>query len=128
MRLFDGAVEHVARGLAYAARRHEVLAKNLANVETPGYRARDLVFDDVLSPLLGAAAPEPPPDLPPVGRAERRPRLVLVTDGPPNAQGNDVKLDRQMARLAENTLFHHMLAQVLGNRLSALKQAITGRV
>jgi flagellar basal-body rod protein FlgB len=121
-RIFDGAIEQLTRGLAFATRRHQVIVQNVANLETPGYRARDLVFDDY---LRAVPAPELGEPLPPVG--DRVPRLVLSGEGAPRPSGNDVHLDHQMARLAENTLFHGALTQVLHSQFTALKQAISGR-
>ena len=46
--LFDPTIEGLARTLTLHQRRHEVLTSNLANVETPGYRARELDFQDAL--------------------------------------------------------------------------------
>lgn len=126
-RLFGGAVEHLVRGLGFAARRHAVLAENLANVETPGYRARDLVFEDVLRPLLTPVATASPL-LPPAPESAPAARLVYARDRAPRPTGNDVDLHAQLARLAENTLFHQALVQVLASRFATLKQAITGRV
>jgi flagellar basal-body rod protein FlgB len=94
------------RGLAHASRRHDVLTENLANAATPNYRARDVVFDDVLSEA----------------------RVVEAKDGPPGADGNDVSSDRQVARMTENLLFHSALVATLANRLNVMKQAISGRV
>jgi flagellar basal-body rod protein FlgB len=128
IRLFDGAVEHLTRGLAYASARHSVLAENIANAETPGYQARDLVFDDYLKPSVERVAGDVAPALQPVGTAGRHPRLVAVADGAARPDGNRVHLDRQMARLAENTLYQHTLVQVLAGQFNALKQAISGRV
>jgi flagellar basal-body rod protein FlgB len=124
-RIFDGAIEQLGRGLAFAARRHQVIVRNLANLESPGFQSRDLVFDDFLRPRP-ASAPDLPEALPDVGG--RTPRLVLSGDGAVKPNGNDVHLDRQMARLAENTLFHGALTQVLASQFAALKQAISGRV
>jgi flagellar basal body rod protein FlgB len=59
------------------------------------------------------------PPLLPVGPAERRPRLVHAEEGTAKWNGNDVNLDRQMARLAENSLFHNALTQILTGALSA---------
>jgi flagellar basal-body rod protein FlgB len=127
IRLFDGAIEHLSRGLTFASRRHELIAQNLANVETPGYHARDLVFEDHLTPLVGAVPADLSADAPLAGPAERRPRIVFSEDRAPNTEGNDVKLDRQMARLAENTLYHNALVQILSSQFNMLKQAISGR-
>src|SRR5207249_8760275 len=46
--LFDPTIEGLARTLTLHQQRHAVLASNLANVETPGYRARELDFQDAL--------------------------------------------------------------------------------
>jgi len=127
VRLFDAALEDLGRALHFAARRHGMLVQNLANVETPGYKGRDLVFDDYLKPLLTPSPVEAMADLAEAGRLERLPRVVYAADGPPKPNGNDVSPDRQMARLAENTLFHTALAQILAGRFAALKQAISGR-
>jgi len=113
--VFDPTIDRLARGLAWAARRHEVLAQNVANAETPGYRAQDVRFDALLASASDASAPV-------------EPRPVAVADGAARPDGNDVHVERQMARLAENQLMHHALAQILAGQFTALKQAISGRV
>lgn len=127
-RLFDTTLSTLERGLAYAARRHDVIARNVANLETPGYRAEDVVFDDALRPLMASMPAQPVggvlPDAPP-GRPVQ---LIYSSDGPAGANGNDVQLDKQMARLSENALFHNALVQILAGQLNAVKQAISGRV
>jgi len=112
--LFDSAVTALTRGLTFASQRHEVLAQNLANVETPGYRARDLQREDSVETVSGAAAPLP--------------RVTYTSDGISGIGGNDVDLEKQMGRIAENTLLHHTLVQLLSSQFASLKQAISGRV
>jgi flagellar basal-body rod protein FlgB len=127
IKLFGGAVDHLVRGLEYASARHEVLARNIANLETPGYQARDLVFDDALAPARPSAPGGPAITLTASGPADRQPRLVAAGDAAAGPDGNDVSLDRQMARLSENTLFHNALVQILAGQFNTLKQAIAGR-
>ena len=127
IQLFDGAIEQLTRGLAFASRRHALVTENVANLATPGYRAKDLAFEDQLKPgVVGAT--DDGPALPPLGRFERRPRVVLAQDGAPRGDGNDVNLDRQMARLSQNALYHNTLVQVLVGQFNSMKQAISGRV
>jgi len=126
--LFGKPVDDLTRGLSYAATRHSLLAGNIANVETPGYTARDLVFDDYLRPSAVPARGELPAQLLPVAPNGRALRLVQAVDGLPRPDGNDVRLDRQMARLAGNTLYQNTLVQLLTNHFNTLKQAISGRV
>lgn len=127
-KIFDGAVEHLTRGLAFSARRHDVLSRNVSNLETPGYKARDVVFDDYLRPMAPTAPGEQAQPLAPVGPEGRQPRVVYAGDGRARTDGNDVNLDRQMSRLSENTLFHNALTQILAGQFAVLKQAINGRV
>jgi flagellar basal-body rod protein FlgB len=129
IRLFDQTIDRLSRGLEFASRRHEVLTKNVANLETPGYRARDVAFDDFLNGMLPAAADAgmPAPIAPSVPGAPEA-HVVYTSDGAAREDGNDVNLDRQMARLAENTLFNHTLVTLLTSRFNQMKQAISGRV
>ena len=126
--LFGKQVEDLSRGLSHAARRHSLLVGNIANVETPGYAARDLVFDDYLRPSVVPTPVGFPAEPLPPGPDGRAPRLVRAADGPPRPDGNDVRLDRQMARLAGNTLYQSTMVQLLTNHFNTLKQAISGRV
>lgn len=128
IRLFDKAIDRLANGLEYTSRRHEVLTKNVANLETPGYRALDVTFEDYLKPARIAAGDVAQVDIGTGGPGDPRARVVYAADGPGREDGNDVNLDRQMARLAENTLFNHTLVQLLASRFATVKQAISGRV
>ena len=128
IRLFDKAIDRLSVGLEYTNRRHEVLTKNVANMETPGYKALDVSFDDFLRPAKAAAFDVTQAPLTPGAPGDPRARIVYAADGAPRSDGNDVNLDRQMARLAENTLFNHTLVQLLASRFSTVKQAISGRV
>ena len=122
-RISDATTDQIVRGLTYTSQRHAVLTRNLANVATPGYRAGDIVFEDHLRPALHAH-----------GRADEAAvttpatRLVASQDVAPRGDGNDVDVDRQMSRLAQNTLFHSALVQILIGRFATMKQAISGRV
>jgi flagellar basal-body rod protein FlgB len=127
IRLFDKAIDRLTTGLEYTNRRHEVLTKNVANLETPGYRALEVTFDDYLKPAQ-LAADVRQINIGPGQPGDPRARIVYANDGRPRDDGNDVNLDRQMAKLAENTLFNHTLVQLLASRFATVKQAISGRV
>ena len=128
IRLFDKAIDRLTTGLEYTNRRHEILAKNVANLETPGYRALDMTFDDYLKPARIAPGEVAQLTTGAGATGDPRARVVYAADGAPRNDGNDVNLDRQMARLAENTLFNHTLVQLLASRFATVKQAISGRV
>jgi flagellar basal-body rod protein FlgB len=126
--LLDRSIAALSRGLVYATRRHEVITENLAHAATPHYRARDLVFDDALARAARTAPGDVGPALAVSAPGQPRARLVYADDGAPGPDGNDVHGERQAARLAENLLYHSTLVATLSNRLTAVKQAISGRV
>ncbi len=128
IRLFDNAIDRLATGLEYTSRRHEVLTKNVANLETPGYKALDVTFDDYLKPAEVAAGELSQLSIGSGAPGDPRARVVYAQDGSAREDGNDVNLDRQMARLAENTLYNATLVQLLASRFNTVKQAISGRV
>jgi flagellar basal-body rod protein FlgB len=116
--LFDSVMQGLSTALTLHQRRHEVLASNLANVETPRFRARDLDFGRALAEAFEGRAPE----------ADAGPRAELVEDrsGPPRADGNTVDLDLQMAKLSANAGRYNALARIVGLRLALLRHAIEG--
>ncbi|HLC41297.1 MAG TPA: flagellar basal body rod protein FlgB [Methylomirabilota bacterium] len=130
MNLFGPTVELLRDAVQFASRRHEVLARNLANVETPGYRAQDVVFQRELeSALRGRMTPVstlPPPA--PSGNDAIQPVLVYSSDTQRRVDGNDVDLDKQMVRVSQNTVYHNALVQILTTQFNVIKLAISGRV
>jgi flagellar basal-body rod protein FlgB len=123
--LFAPVIDQLSRGLTYATARHLVLARNIANSETPGYRPRDLVFDDYLKVRPGLGTGELSPDPGPEELAATR--FIQQADGPARHDGNTVHMDKQMARIAENTLYQNTLVQLLAGQFTALKKAISGQ-
>jgi len=116
--LFDPTTRGLAQALTLHQQRHEVLASNVANVETPGYRAKELDFGAALKEAF-AAAEEPEPWLPET-------RVLEDRDAPRRADGNTVDIDMQMAKLGANGGRYVALARILGHRLALLRQAIDG--
>jgi len=120
--LFGGVIEVLRQASAYALRRHEVLAENVANADTPGFRAHDLAFAHELD-LARLVRSRPDPRSGPALDL----RIVDAPDGPPRPDGNDVDLDKQMTRLGQNALYHNVVVHLLAARFNALKAAIQGR-
>jgi flagellar basal-body rod protein FlgB len=100
-----------------AALRHRVIAQNIANVNTPGYRRLAVEFERDLAKAL--ASPEGNPML-------VQPKVV-IEDGPERADGNTVDIDREMGALAKNSLLYQAAAQILTSRVASMRAAIAGR-
>jgi len=90
------------------AARQKLVASNLANIDTPGYRARDIAFQfEYMSRVEGSGLNVIEPD-----------GLTVKNDG------NNVSLDREARLLAENTLRFSMASTLLRGELQMMKRAI----
>jgi flagellar basal-body rod protein FlgB len=108
----------LAQLLDAASMRHRVLSQNVANVNTPGYRRKDVPFEDEFAKALAVADGGA---VPPV-----RPHAVIA-DGPERVDGNTVDLDREMNNVQKNSLLYEAAAQVVASRVATLRAAIAGR-
>jgi flagellar basal-body rod protein FlgB len=115
-------MEMLRQAAVFSTRRQELIAQNIASADTRGSEVRDLSFAHDLSiaqqvRALPASAPGTPDlDL----------RIVERPDTVTTAEGTRVDIDRQMTRLARNTLYHSAVLQLLNSQFRALKTAING--
>lgn len=108
-------IDTLAHILDAASLRHRVIAQNVANVNTPGYRRLAVSFGDDLARAMATPGATPP-----------RPRVV-VEDGPERVDGNTVDIDREMNDLSKNALLYQAAAQIVTSRIASLRAAIAGR-
>jgi flagellar basal-body rod protein FlgB len=120
-----------ADALKLQSRRMEVLANNLANVDTPNYKARDVDFRSALAAAGGADAPVHLTTTDPrhVGSdpasspdADLKYRVPLA----PSLDGNTVDAQQEQAAFADNTVRYQATLTFLSTRFKSLLTAITG--
>ncbi len=137
--LFDSTtIPVLGEVLSFAQARHGVLAGNIANVNTPGYRTRDLsgtAFQEKLKAAIEEsrrARTAPAPDVspghwqPPPGDAMRE-----VRDSLENLLYHDdtnIDLEKQVAEITKNQLLHNFALTVLTDQFKLLETAISERV
>lgn len=131
MKIFDRTLDVLQRTLDLRATRHQVIATNLANEETPGYRAKEYQFLDVLA---SAARPEPHGRLAvthanhqgPRGGTLRQVKGTVVDLPAPDLplDGNSVNLELEMAKLADNAMNYNTASQIVAIRFRQLLAAI----
>ncbi|WDT94557.1 flagellar basal body rod protein FlgB [Thermoleophilum album] len=114
MQLFDLTQSALELALRGAAQRQELLASNLANINTPGYQRRDLDFHAALRGALATGDVEHVAFTP----------QVDVSAGAVRADGSTVDPDREAAEIAKNGLEYEALARVLRARIAILESAM----
>ncbi len=132
--LFDSTVDNLGNGLDALSRRHQVLANNLANADTPGYKRSEVDFAVNLADAIQATEK---PRLVTTSsghltgnRSDADPgvfrfteRRVTETSGRPD--GNNVDVEAEMAKLADNTVTYEAVARLLNDRFALLRTAIS---
>jgi flagellar basal-body rod protein FlgB len=132
--LFTRNMGLLEKGLDAASLRNTVIANNLANVDTPGYKRSDVVFEDELKKAIsgqgritGFVTDEKHI---PIGGAAKtiiEPKVVLQNDTTMRNDGNNVDIDREMAAMAKNSIMYQVLAQEINGEFQKMKTAIAGR-
>lgn len=105
--------------------RHEVLAENVANSETPGYRRQDADFRTAL-----AKAVEPRVTLLTTSGRHVDSRgsggiRVTQDEGWITPDGNGVDMDREMAEVSANAMYYAAVSRQLSGYLSLIRKAVT---
>ena len=132
MKLFDPQFTMLAKSLDFRTKRNALLGSNVANLETPGYKSRDLVFEAALGEAMRAQEPGPlrvtdarhMDGRKPVRLDTVKPEVIQTASPDASLDDNSVNLETEMAKLAENQLAYQALTQMISGRFAALKTAI----
>lgn len=112
--------------LALKARRMEVLSTNIANADTPGYKARDVDFHSVLSWKVGAGA---------LDTTHRRHLAsphssdggeVFTIPYNPSVDGNTVEIGLEQAKYGQAAMEYQATLDFIQGRLQSYKRALKG--
>ena len=129
--LFDSTISLIENTLNLRAFRHKVLSSNIANIETPGYRAREVKFADELKRIGGNGAGTALVSTHPghIGMntdSSVNPEVTLVSTGAEALDGNSVSVDAEMVKLSENTMMYSVSAKLIKAKFRTLMAAIKG--
>lgn len=119
--LFQG-VSPLQRALNYHLERHNVLASNVANVDTPGFRPRELLRSTEEAPG-GLSVKRTDPGHMVRGGIDGPSRVIEDNSVPAGNDGNAVSLDREMAKVAANDLRYSGAAKIVSKQLAMLRYA-----
>lgn len=128
------ALSAAMRGLGL---RHQAIAQNVANADTPGYQRVDVQFEGALAQALGrdgVAATLPDERLDsraPMEQAPRNRSLSLGAEAETGtvmrADGGNVDPDTEMAEMAANQLAYQTVTSMLSKKFGQLAYVINGR-
>ncbi len=126
---WDAGTHLYERALDVRSAIHETIASNMANEETPGYKARHLPFRETFSAVQRGEGS--------IGSVSSNPRHIGVGSGGGDIfqhtikqnvgaglDKNTVNLEKEMTLMAENTILYMAVSQFLDGRFEGWKKAI----
>ncbi len=123
MALLD-SVEHLRGALDYHLARHNLLASNLAHIDTPGYKPVDLARNESFAGALHVAlAATDPGHIGAVNGATNSYHVVTDPGAAAGGDNNGVDLDREAVKISTNQVRYDALAQLASSELASLHWA-----
>lgn len=129
--LFDRTIDLLGTSLDIRAARQKLLASNIANQETPGYRAVDIKFEDELKKREGLngssgliLARTSPMHITALAGAAGEPSVLDRATEIEGYDKNSVGIEGEMVRLSENSLMYATSTTMLKSKFSLLITAI----
>jgi flagellar basal-body rod protein FlgB len=134
----------LAKAAAFAERRHEVLAGNVANISTPDYRTRDLPVAEFRAALEEAVARRRPVDSSgrsawsfsaapgPDGASAGFPQdLFHALEAPPRTitfqDGNNRSIEKEVMEITKNSIMQTVAIELMNVQLNRLQAVISER-
>ncbi|MDD4601693.1 Flagellar basal body rod protein FlgB [bioreactor metagenome] len=116
------------QGINASSLRHKVVSNNIANVNTPGFKKSEVVFEDLLQEELKTTGL-------PLARTKgnhlsgqvsqgSKPFINTINSTSFRADDNNVDIDVEMANLAKNNIYYNALVNQLSKHFTNIKSAI----
>lgn len=116
------------QALNLRTQRHQLLASNIANSDTPNYKARDIDFSKAMQTAISGRmgglgmAVTASGHLP--GNAGAAGLIQYRRDVQSAVDGNTVDMDVERAQMAENAMQYEILTKMVGDRIQGMRSAI----
>ena len=131
MKIDDKTIQALTASLKFRQLRLELQASNIANAETPGYKAKKLDFEDALARALDVdgqlamkASDSQHFNVGGGGFNNLQPEIYEDSNGIVSPDGNNVDRDQEMAEMAENKHMYDATVQLINKKLGLLKYAV----
>lgn len=129
----DNALRFHQTALNLRAQRQEVLAANIANADTPNFKARDIDFRSALGGALQGGGISTPIELAMTSSRHigasgvaTSPQMLYRNEEQSSVDGNTVNMDTERAAFAENALQYEASLTFIGSILTTMQKAIQG--
>lgn len=131
MDVTDKTLQAMTTALNFREMRQELISSNVANANTPGYKAKKLDFEEALARALDVdgqmkmnAFDDRHHNVGNGGFNNLEPEIYDNPNGVVSENGNTVDVEAEMAQMAENKLMYDALVQLINKKMGMMKYAI----
>lgn len=131
MQSFQHHIAGLSQAMNLRTYRHQVLASNIANADTPQYKARDFDFQRAMQGAMRGATGALAMDSTHAnhlgnGAAPGTPGLQYRGETQSAVDGNTVDMDVERTQIAENAFQYQLLSQLISDKFKGMRSAISG--
>lgn len=127
MQLFGPTMQTLERSLDYASKQNQAISDNIANVDTPNYKAKEVVFKDVLGQTVKEME----------GKRTHAKHIAFGSSASAyttktnhattfNHNGNNVDIEKEMTASAKNQIYYQSMVDRLNGKFGTLQTVIRG--
>lgn len=127
--LFSGTISNLEQSLSYASTKNKVVAQNIANSDTPNYKAKDVSFSKMLEDAKTSQISAYRTDSKHIGfesTSNSSAGVYSYSNLSYRQNGNGVDMDKEQASLAENTIYYNALVDRMNGKLNSLLTVAKG--
>lgn len=128
MDFFGGTMKVLGHSLDYAAAKNNTISANVANVDTPNYKAKDVTFQSMLDDAFESEmkAKRTDPRHLPFDDEGNTYKIVERKHTAYNHNGNNVDIDKEMAELGKNQIYYQSLIDRMNGKFRSLENVLKG--
>lgn len=115
----DKSVNLLEKMLDVSATKHKVIANNIANINTPGYKKMEVCFAEQLEKVIKDTSANKFDVFQPKIVVSKEDTNVAIRN-----DGNNVDMDKEVSALMKNTLSYNVYTQLLAKKMELVKSAI----
>jgi flagellar basal-body rod protein FlgB len=127
----NASVDILTETVKFSERRHQLLASNIANLDTPGYLTQDIsvegfqkAMQDKLEVRSKPSQPNSSSQVDGLSQEQAQENVHKVFENILYHDGNNVSLEQQVTEISKNQAMHSTAITILGHQLHQLKMAI----
>nr|WP_309475260.1 flagellar basal body rod protein FlgB [Bacillus sp. 03113] len=126
--MFSNTMSLIESALGYSSLKQKVISQNIANIDTPNYKAKNVSFKEILQKETSQNLVANRSDQRHISFENNQNQMgsVVRRNTTYNHNGNSVDLDQEMSDLASNQIYYNALVERMNGKFSTLQNVIRG--